>query len=176
VFLISTDEAADSVDSQQCRRIEDTQHEIHLLFSNIGVVMEHVVEVRNVRKADLCGLHGGSDPFGARLVERLAQVQRVGDRIQHGLRRYIRLGRVQRGRELDVIHLEFTCKIEPFFDRTIGILISNFAGSQFLQRCGEHSNLHEFRFELFNRHARENNELHIIRQCTSKTELKSLPT
>ena len=51
-------------------------------------------------------LHRGLHALRPLLVEGLAQVERVGHRVEHRLGRHVGLARVQRGRELDVVGAE----------------------------------------------------------------------
>jgi hypothetical protein len=68
-----------------------------LLAAVAFVVGEHIVEVGDIGHADPGLLHGGQDPRSAGFVEGLAQVEGIGDRIQHGLLGHIGLARVQGG-------------------------------------------------------------------------------
>ena len=89
------------------------------------------------------------------LVERLAQVERVGDRVEHRLGRHVGLGRVQRRRELDVVGAELLRELEPVLDGAVRIGVADLARRQLLQRGGEHADLHELRLErLIHRHRR----------------------
>ena len=55
-----------------------------------GVVVQHVVEVADVGEADAASRASACCTRArARLVERLAQVERVGDRIEHRLGRHV---------------------------------------------------------------------------------------
>ena len=152
VLVIAADEAADRVDAEQHRRVERPQHELVLLLPDRRVVVQQVVEVADVGEPDLARLQHPLDPRRALLVERLAQVERVGDRIEHRLGRHVGLGRMQRRRQLDVIGAELARELDPLLDRPIGIRIAHFPRSQFLERCGQHSDLHELRIERLCRH------------------------
>ena len=149
---VAADEAADRVDAEQHRGVERPQHELVLLLPHRGVVVQHVVEVADVRKADLVGLQHALHPRRALLVERLPQVERVGDRIEHRLRRNVRLGGMERRRELDVVRAELARELHPLFDRAIRIGIADLARGQFLQGCRQHPDLHELRIERLCRH------------------------
>ena len=52
VLLVAADEAANRVDTEQHRRIERAQHEVVLLFPDRRIVVQHVVEVADLRNAD----------------------------------------------------------------------------------------------------------------------------
>ena len=77
-----------------------------------------------------CGLH----PARPRLVERRAEIERVGHRIEHRFRRDVGLRRMQRRRELDVVGAQFARKRHPIFNRPIGIGIADVTRRQLLQR------------------------------------------
>src|SRR5262249_8623068 len=83
---------------------------------------------------------------------RLPEIQSIRDRVEHGFRRHVRFGGMQRGRKLNAVHAELFRKIEPFLDGAVGILVANLARRQFLKRRGQHSDLHEFRFEVLDWH------------------------
>src|SRR5205814_684100 len=85
-------------------------------------------------------------------VEWLAKIQSVRDRVEHGFRQNIGLGWMKRRRKLNAIDFKLARKIQPVFDRAIGILIANFPWRQFLERRGQHAYLHEFRFKLTSGH------------------------
>jgi hypothetical protein len=55
---------------------------------------------------------------------------------------------MKRCRKLNAIDCEFARKLEPLFDGAIGILVANLPRRQFLERRGQHADLHEFRFEF----------------------------
>ena len=110
-----------------------------------GVVMEQVVEVGEVRDADAGGRDGRLHARRARPVERLAQVQRVGHRIEHRLRRHVGLRRVQRRGQLDVVGAELARECQPVLDRAIRVGVAHLPRRQLLQRRGEHADLHELR-------------------------------
>ena len=152
VLRVAADEAADRVDAEQHRGIERAQHELVLLLAHRRVVMQQVVEIADIREPDLVGLQHPLDPRGALLVERLPQIEGVGDRIEHRLGRHVGLGRVQRRRELDVIGAELAREFHPLLDRPIGIRVADLPRSQFLERRGQHPDLHELRIERLCRH------------------------
>ena len=117
------------------------------------VVMQQVVEVADVREADAGWRRSTRLTRAARvLVERLAQVERVGDRIEHRLGRHVGLGRMQRRRQLDVVGAELARELQPVLDGAIGIGVADLARRQFLQRRGQHADLHELRIERLCRH------------------------
>ena len=105
-LLVAADEAADRLQAQQRGGVHHAHHEVVLLLAQIVVVVEQVVEERDVGDADPRRLHRGEHALGARLVERLAQIERVRDRVEHRLGRHVGLGRVQGGRDLDVRAVE----------------------------------------------------------------------
>ena len=96
VLRVPADEAADRVDAEQHRRVERPQHEVVLLLPDRRIVVQQVVEVADIRESDLVPLQHPLDPRRALLVERLAQVEGVGDRIEHRLRRDVGLVGMQR--------------------------------------------------------------------------------
>ena len=152
VPLVAADEPADGVHAEQHGGVEHAQHEVVLLRPDRVVVVEQVVEVADVRQLDARGRDGRLDAAGAVLVERLAQIQRVGDRIQHRLRRHVRLGRVQRRRQLDVAGAQLLRECQPLFDRLVRIRIADLAGRQLLERRRQDAHLHELRLERFDCH------------------------
>ena len=83
------------------------------------------------------------------VVEGLAQIERVGDRIQHRFGRDVGERRVQRRGELDAVGVEGDREIEPLLDGQIGIRVTSLAGRELLERGGEHTDRHELRLELF---------------------------
>ena len=87
------------------------------------------------------------DALRARRVERLAQVERVGHRIEHRFGRHVGLRRVQRGRQLDVAGAELAAERQPVLDGAVGIGVARLARRQLLERGGEHAHLHELRCE-----------------------------
>ena len=93
VLLIAADEAADGVHAQEHRGVENLHQEVALLLARGPVVMQQVVEVGEVRDADAARLHGAADPPRAGGVEGLAQVERVGHRVEHRFGRHVGLGR-----------------------------------------------------------------------------------
>src|SRR5262249_3525887 len=73
--LVPSTEPADRVYAQQRGSIEDPQHEFMFLFPDRRIMMEHVVEIAEVRYADLLNVERIQDPPGSGFVERLAQVE-----------------------------------------------------------------------------------------------------
>src|SRR5690606_40589532 len=65
-----------------------------------GVVVQQVVEIPQVGQADARGRHRRAHTGGPHLVERLAQVERVGDRVEHRLGGHVTFARVERRRQL----------------------------------------------------------------------------
>ena len=114
-------------------------------FSRGAVVMQQVVEVRQVGDADAARLHRRADTRGARRIEGAAQVERVGHRIEHRLGRHVGQRRMQRRRQLDVARAQLAGEVQPVFDGAIGIGIPHVARRQLLERGGQHADLHEFR-------------------------------
>ena len=152
VLLVAADEAAHRVDAEQHRRVEHAQHEVVLLLADRRIVVQQVVEVADVRDADAARLERRLDAPRALLVERLAQIQRVGDRIEHRLGRHVGFGRVERRGQLDVARAQLAGELDPLFDRAIGIGIAHLARRQLLQGGREDAHFHELRFERFDRH------------------------
>src|SRR5262249_44040457 len=150
--LVPSNEAADRIYAQQRRSVEDPQHEVMFLLPDRRVMMEHIVEIAEIRYPDFLALERTEDSPGSGFVEWLPQVQRIGDRIEHGFSRNIGFGRVQRRRELNVIYAEFSGELYPVLNCFIGVRITDFARSQLLQGSCQHSNAHEFRLELLDRH------------------------
>ena len=151
---IAADETADGFQPQEHCGIHAADHEVVLLLA-VGVVIgQHVVEVGEVSHAHPRFLHGGQHAIGALAIEGLAKVEVVGDRIEHGFGRYIAFGRMQGGGELDVIHFQLACELQPIFDGLIRIRIADFPGREFLEGGGEYAHLHEFRFEGFHGHGK----------------------
>ncbi len=151
-LLVAPDEPAHGVDAEQHRRVERAQHEVVLLLADGGIVVQQVVEVADVRDADAGPLERGLDALRALLVEGLAQVERVGHRVEHRLRRHVGFARVERRRQLDVARAQVAGKVEPVLDRPIGIGVADLARRQLLQCRGEDANFHELRFERFSGH------------------------
>ena len=149
---VAAHEAAYRLDAQGDRRVHGADHELALLEAVGVVVREHVVEVGDVGHAHAGFLHGRQHAVGALGVEGLAQVQGVGHRIEHGLGGHVGFAGVQGGGKLDVFDVEFAGELEPILDGPIRIRIAHVAGSEFLERGGEHAHLHEFRFECFHGH------------------------
>src|SRR5262249_8708724 len=146
--LVPPNEPADGVYAQQRGSIEDPQHEFMFLLPDRRIMMEHVVEIAEVRYSDLLTVERILDPPGSGFVEGLTQVECIGDRIKHRFGWNIRFGRVQRGRELNVIYAELAGELYPVLDCPVGVGITDFPRSQLLQCCSQHSNAHEFRLEL----------------------------
>ena len=88
-----------------------------------------------------CGLHARR----ARPIEGLAEVQRVGHRIEHRVRRHVRLRRVKRRGELDVVGAELARECQPVLNGAIRVGVAHLPRRQLLQRRGEHPDLHELR-------------------------------
>ena len=70
-LLVAADEAADGIDAEQRRGVEHAQHEVVLLLAHRRIVVQHVVEVADVRQADAARLQRALDAARAILVERL---------------------------------------------------------------------------------------------------------
>ena len=85
---------------------------------------------------------GGEHALGAHLGERLAQVERVGDRVEHRLGGDVGERRVQRGRELDAVGAEVLGEVEPLLDRQVGIGVAPLARRELLEGGGEHADGH----------------------------------
>ena len=151
-FLVAADEAADGVDAERRRRVERAQHEVDLLLADRRIVVQQVVEVADVGQADAGRVDRLADPRRALLRERLAQVERVGDRVEHRLGRNVRLGRMERRRQLDVTRAQRLGVGEPLLDRLVGIGVADVARGQLLQGGRQHAHLHELRIERLHRH------------------------
>jgi hypothetical protein len=146
--LVAADETTHGGQAEQGRGIEHFAHEHELLLANRPVVVQQVVEIDQIADADLgfpdCRFYA----VAARGVERRTQVQGVGNRIQHGLRRHVTLGWMQSRRELNHVSAHLTRKVQPIFNRAIGIGIANIARCELLQGGGEDAELHELGFEV----------------------------
>ena len=151
--LVASHEAAHRVDAEQARRLEHAAHEVVLLPAHGRVLVQHVVEVADVREADPLRREGLLHAPGARRVEGLAQVERVRDRVQHGLGGHVGLARVQRGRELHVVGAHLARERGPLLDREVGIGIALLARRQLLERGRQHADLHELRLERDDGHS-----------------------
>ena len=81
-----------------------------LLAPDRRVLVQHVVEVADVGDRDPVASTAASTRFGAHVVERLAEIERVGDRIEHRLGRDVGERRVQRRGQLDAIGVEGLAK------------------------------------------------------------------
>jgi len=79
----------------------------------------------------------------ARAVEGRAQVQRVGDGIQHRLGRDVRLVGMQCRRELDLVGAEFARELEPVLDGAVGVRVADLARRQLLECGGKDTQPHE---------------------------------
>ena len=86
-----------ALDAEKRGGIEHAQHEIVLLLSQRGILVQHVVEIAEVGKADAGGLDRRVHAAGARFVERLPQVERIGHGIEHRFGRDVSFVRMQRG-------------------------------------------------------------------------------
>jgi hypothetical protein len=148
-LLVAPDEAADGVRAEPLCGVEDAEHEVVLLPADGRVVVEHVVEVGDVGEPDPVLFERGPHAACARLVERLAQVERVCDGVEHGLGRNVRLRRVERGRELDVIDADLAGEGRPVFDGAVRVGVAHLARRQLLERRRQHADLHELGFEWF---------------------------
>jgi hypothetical protein len=150
--LVSPDEAANRVDAEEGGRVEHAEHEVHLLFAQPRVVVEHVVEVGDVGNAHARLFHGDGDAVGALSVEGLPQVERIGDRIQHRLGRHVGLGGVERGRDLNVVGADLAPEAKPILDGAVGVLVAQVSRRELL-KCGrQDAELHVFRGEGFHGH------------------------
>ena len=66
MLLVAPDEAADGVEAEPLRRVEDPQHEVVLLLPDRRVVVQHVVEIPDVRDADAGRVHRRAHALRAR--------------------------------------------------------------------------------------------------------------
>ena len=119
-----------------------------LLAADRRVLVQHVVEVADVGDRDTRRVDGGEHTLRPHVVEGLAQIERVRDRIQHRFGRDVGERRVQRRGELDAIGVEGDREVEPLLDGQIGIRVASLAGRELLERGGEHADRHELRLEL----------------------------
>ena len=138
--------------AEQRRRVERPQHEVVLLFSDSPDRREACCRNSRLRNADRFGVERRTHATRALPVERLAKIERVGDRVEHRFRRHIGFRRMKRGRQLDIAGAQLPGEVDPFFDRAIGIRIADLTWSQFLERRREYAHLHELRLERFGRH------------------------
>ena len=111
--------------------------------------MQHVVEVADVGDRDAGGVDGREHTLRPDIVERLAQVERVGDRVEHRLGGHVGERRVQGRGQLDAVGIEGDREVEPLLDGQIGIRVAALARRELLERSGEHADRHELRIELF---------------------------
>ena len=144
-LLIPSDEAAHGVHAKQRGGVEHAPDEVVLLPPGRGVMMQQVVEVGEIRDANSGGRDRRLHARGASPIERLPQVQRVRDRIQHGFRRHVRFRGMKRRRELDVIGAKLAGECQPILDGAVGVGVAHVAGRQFLERRGQDAHLHELR-------------------------------
>ena len=152
VLLVAPHEPAHRVHPEQHRRVHRALHEVVLLAADARVLVQHVVEVADVRDPDAEGLLRRLHALRAVLVEGLAQVERVRDRVEHRLRGDVGLRRVQRRRELDVVGAQLAGERDPLLDREVGVLVALLARRQLLQRGCQHADLHELRVECGDGH------------------------
>ena len=141
--LVAPDEANDRRDAQEHRGVHDPHHEVVLLAADRGVLVQHVVEVGDVGDRHARRVDSGLDALGPLLVERVAQVQGVGDRVEHGLRGDVGQGRVQRRRELDAVHTQLGGEVQPLLDGEVRIGVALLPWRQLLQCRGQHADGHE---------------------------------
>ena len=85
---------------------------------------------------------GGEDPLGAHVGERLAEIERVGDRVEHRLGRDVGERRVEGGGQLDAVGVEGLGEVEPLLDGEVGVGVAPLARRQLLERGGEHADRH----------------------------------
>ena len=97
-------------------------------------------------------LERGLGPLRPVLVEGLAQVEGVGHGIEHGLGGHVRLRRVERGRELDVVGPELAREGDPVLDGLVRVLVAYLPRGQLLEGRGEHADLHELGLEGLHGH------------------------
>jgi hypothetical protein len=152
VRLVPSDETTHRVHAEQDGRVEHAQHERVLLAANGGILMQHVVEIADVRQPEAGCTEALADAARTTGVERPPQVERVRHGIEHRRRRYIRLGRVRRRRQLDRVGSKLARELNPVLDRPIGVHVPYVPRRQLLQRGREDSDLHELRFERLHRH------------------------
>ena len=145
--LVASDEAGDGGSAEQGRRVHHPQHEVVLLAADRRVLVEHVVEVGDVGDGDAAVVDGCEDPLGAHVGERLAEVERVGDRIEHRLGRDVGDRGVERGGQLDAVGVERFGEVQPLLHGEIGVGVASLAWRQLLERGGEHSDRHVDRGE-----------------------------
>ena len=105
-----------------------------------------------IGKPDTAVTHGGEDTGRAPARERLAQIERVGDWIEHGSGGHVALGRMERRRKLDVGTAYLPGEREPLFNRQVRVGIAQCPRSQLLQCRGKQAELHRPRSELLDLH------------------------
>ena len=74
--LIAPYEATHRIYAQQLCGIKNAPHEIVFLLSDLRIVVQHIIEVRDIGKSYVVLLQRGKHTVGAALVERLAQINR----------------------------------------------------------------------------------------------------
>ena len=115
--LVAADEARHRRHAEQRCGVHHGEHEVVLLAADRRVLVQHVVEVADVGDRDTGRVDGREHPLRPHLVERLAQIERVRDRIEHRFGRDVGERRVQRRGELDAVGVEGDREIEPLLDR-----------------------------------------------------------
>jgi hypothetical protein len=117
-------------------------------------VVQQVVEVGHVRQRDAVRLQRSLNASGAGPVERTPEIERVGHRIEHRLWRHIRLARMKRGRQLQLVRAKLRGKRDPILDSAIRIGIAHLSRRELLKRSRENAHLHELGLEGPDRHQR----------------------
>ena len=145
--LVAPDEAAHRRDAEQRGGVHHRDHEVVLLASDRRVFVQHVVEVGDVCDRDTRRRDRRLDALGALSVEGLAQVERVGDRVEHRLGGHVCERGMQRRRQLDAVDVQLGGELQPLLDREVGIWVAALARRELLQCGGQHSDRHVHRFE-----------------------------
>ena len=151
--LVPPDEHADSGNLQQYGSIEHASQELVLCTAQCRIVVQQVVEVAKVRQADAGATHRRLYAPRAGPVERLPQIQRVRQGIEHGFCWHVRQRRMDSGRQLNRVHPQAARVDEPVFNRAVGILVAHGARSQFLEGSSQDTDRHEHRVERANVHS-----------------------
>ena len=117
-------------------------HEVVLLAAGSPGPRGACRRSRRCRRWHAGGVDGGEHALGAHLGERLAQVERVGDRVEHRLGGDVGERRVQGGRQLDAVGAEVLGEVEPLLDRQVGIGVAPLARRELLEGGGQHADGH----------------------------------
>ena len=145
---VASHEPADGLDAQGDGGVHDLHHPVVLHAPEPLVAHEHVVEVADVGEAHARGRERGLDAPHARGVERLQDVEVVGDGVEHGLGGDVRQLLGQRRRELDAVHAEVVGEADPVLDGQVGVLLALLTRGELLESGGEDAHPHVFGLEF----------------------------